>query len=128
MEKTYLNMVTIPYRTDLIFGVYTREVLLHVSSLLHQSTNRYALQNNFGRLSDTYWPFVVPTLQCVLQDRQPLAPLPEMPEKLLEKVEQDIKELTDEQIEEDLDKEFLKAIFWNPFRSTEPSWQYCMFN
>lgn len=46
----------------------------------------------------------------------------------MEKVEQDTKELTDEQINEDLDKEFLKAIFWNPFRSTESSWQYCMFN
>lgn len=54
---------------------------------------------------------MVPTLQCALQDRRPLAPLPEWPEKLMEKVEQDTKELTDEQINEDLDKEFLKAIF-----------------
>ena len=40
-----------------------------------------------------------------------------MPPELLEKVKEDTKEITAQQMDEDLDKEFLKDSFWKRLRS-----------
>ena len=53
----------------------------------------------------------MPTLLCALQDRKPISVLPDMPQQLLDKVAEDTKDVAEEQMQEDLDKEFLKAIF-----------------